>query len=153
MKHQMHSDLFIPALNDKSFIPSADITPLCASGGESQACKLFFYHIMATRHDHCVGIFKEERDVLMFASKLNRVMCILGTISFSMVTPLTRTTAYFLLQRRYFLPQQFSKPFNSRQRTLGVGVAAFWHIHWLVCVDFSRSACYRDCRLLPKIRN
>ncbi len=38
----------------------SDEPPIYASGSESQACEFFFEHMMAMRHDHCVGFFRSE---------------------------------------------------------------------------------------------
>lgn len=48
-----------------------DSPPIYASGSESLACEFFFKHIMAMRHDHCVGIFISEQSSLAIQEKLN----------------------------------------------------------------------------------
>jgi hypothetical protein len=47
-----------------------DSPPIYASGSESQACEFFFQHIVAMRHDHCVGFFKSEHSALVLKAKL-----------------------------------------------------------------------------------
>ena len=50
-----------------------DSPPIYASGSESQACEFFFKHIMAMRHDHCVGIFKSEQRAEAMQVRLQEV--------------------------------------------------------------------------------
>jgi hypothetical protein len=47
-----------------------DSSPIYASESESQACDFFFRHIMAMRHDHCVGFFRLEQNALALQQKL-----------------------------------------------------------------------------------
>ncbi len=49
-----------------------DFPPIYASGSESQACEFFFTHIMAMRHDHCVGFFKSDQRAEALQSKLRQ---------------------------------------------------------------------------------
>ncbi|MBE9140493.1 SPOR domain-containing protein [Nodosilinea sp. LEGE 07088] len=47
-----------------------DSAPIYASTSESQACQYFFRHIMAMRHDHCVGCFKSRHQAEALHDKL-----------------------------------------------------------------------------------
>lgn len=48
-----------------------DSPPIYASSSESQACEFFFEHIMAMRHDHCVGFFKAKDSADALSRKLS----------------------------------------------------------------------------------
>ena len=50
-----------------------DSSPIYTSGSESQACEFFFQHIMAMRHDHCVGFFKSEQSAEALQSRLQEI--------------------------------------------------------------------------------
>ena len=50
-----------------------DSAPIFASGSEAQACEFFFRHIMAMRHDHCVGFFKSEHSAGALEARLRDV--------------------------------------------------------------------------------
>ncbi|WP_343583426.1 hypothetical protein [Herbaspirillum sp.] len=48
-----------------------DTAPIYASGSEHQACEFFFAHIMAMRHDHCVGFYKNKGNAEALMDRLN----------------------------------------------------------------------------------
>jgi len=50
-----------------------DSPPIYGSGSESQACDFFFKHIMAMRHDHCVGFFRSEQRAEALQGKLQEI--------------------------------------------------------------------------------
>ncbi len=47
-----------------------DSEPIYISTSEAQACQYFFQHIMAMRHDHCVGFFKARHQAEALENKL-----------------------------------------------------------------------------------
>ncbi|PNG44634.1 hypothetical protein A1354_15935 [Pseudomonas asplenii] len=47
-----------------------DSQPIYVSSSESHACEFFFHHIMAMRHDHCVGFFKSKANAVAFEHEL-----------------------------------------------------------------------------------
>jgi hypothetical protein len=61
-----------------------DSPPIYVSSSESQACDFFFHHIMAMRHDHCVGFFKSKANAVAFEHELRA----LGVAGFSDQIPL-----------------------------------------------------------------
>ena len=50
-----------------------DSPPIYSSRSESEACEFFFQHIMAMRHDHCVGFFKSEQSAAALQSRLQEI--------------------------------------------------------------------------------
>jgi hypothetical protein len=50
-----------------------DSPPIYASGSESQACEFFLNHIMAMRHDHCVGFFKSKHSAEALEARLKEM--------------------------------------------------------------------------------
>lgn len=56
-----------------------DSEPIYVSGSEAQACEFFFRHIMAMRHDHCIGFFKSKGNALALEQELKG----LGVLSWS----------------------------------------------------------------------
>ena len=50
-----------------------DSAPIYASDSEAQACEFFFQHIMAMRHDHCVGFFKSEHNAAALEVRLHEL--------------------------------------------------------------------------------
>lgn len=47
-----------------------DSPPIHISNSESQACEFFFRHIMAMRHDHCVGFFVSKDSAAALEARL-----------------------------------------------------------------------------------
>jgi hypothetical protein len=50
-----------------------DEAPIYNSKDESQACEFFFKHIMAMRHDHCVGIFRSQDQANALVAKFDKI--------------------------------------------------------------------------------
>lgn len=49
-----------------------DSPPIFESGDEAEACGFFFDRIMAMRHDHCVGLFRRERNARALIQRLEQ---------------------------------------------------------------------------------
>ena len=50
-----------------------DEPPIFVSGSEAQACDFFFRHIMAMRHEHCVGSFRSEQNATALRQRLQEL--------------------------------------------------------------------------------
>lgn len=49
-----------------------DHAPIFETHSEEDACRFFFRHIMAMRHDHCVGFFRSEQQAKALGAKLEQ---------------------------------------------------------------------------------
>lgn len=50
-----------------------DAEPIYVSASESEACQFFFEHVMAMRHDHCVGFFDREDEAVALRRELGEL--------------------------------------------------------------------------------